>query len=154
MKKRVVLYTKLFFIFLISFVSASLLNNEVFVANSPQIRDNLGAHIASRFQQIPQEGVNIAGLFMTNDQKNQQKDQLAEGLSGENAPELPAMQRVTTGVYAGERDESQYLMILEEERQYKQYFVTIDGRQVIVEVPVDREVDPVELENHLREIGE
>lgn len=154
MKKRIILYTKLLVIFVISFMSASVLNNEVFVADSPQIRDNVGAHIASRFQQIPQEGINIAALFMTTDQKNQQKTELAEGLSGENGPSLPAMQRVTTGVYAGEKEDSQYKMIIEEEREYKQYTVTIDGRQVNVRIPVEQEVDPVELEKHLREIGE
>lgn len=154
MKKRLILYIKLFSIFGLSFLASSFLNKEVFVANSPQVRENLPQHLASRVEETVSGQSSVLAFFQFRPGKEEipddQRQSAESSLAGANSsvPE-GAVEPIAPGVYAGEREDVGYTVVELNQAEWKEYETEIDGEIVKVRVysgTVPQEVLDADLE--------
>lgn len=117
MKKRL----SIIFIMVLSFFAANLVNNEVFVANSPVIRPNLPEYLAGRVQ----GGMNSQRSLA---------ERLLRKLPEQQLEKLP-LEQLNKGVYARTEKNYSQTVIKINEIEWIEYTFTIKGKEVKIQVP-------------------
>lgn len=139
-KRFLITYSKLGAIMLVSFFLASFLNEEVFVNNSPKVRNNLPEHLAGRGQEfiasLPFIGT---GGSKTSSQIAKQAEETVNG----SLKDIPFSQ-VAKGVSAKENDELKYTIIKDNEVEWIEYTFMVKGKEVKIKVRAGAEPPPKE----------
>lgn len=170
MKKRVIRTLIVITAMSFSFVLASFVNQELFLADSPQLRPNLDSHIVKRWNDVTKGNLSaIASAFQPgnepdrepmvarNDDRDDTSDAALESDS-ESDPNRPTdprintedriaddseddilMEQVTTGVYAGENEDTKRVIIRQDEVEWQQKSITVDGVTYQIEYIPDQE---------------
>jgi len=111
-----------------AFLGSQLLTKEVFIANSPTIRPNLGPYMATRLQNVfSNTSQSLALLFYKSP---------AEELK--NLPLIP----VAKGVYAKSNDKASYTEYRVNEVEWIEYTFTVKGKEIKISVPKGQDPPP------------
>jgi hypothetical protein len=123
-------YIKIALVVLVSFAAVKGLSNEIFIADSPRLRPDMGENIARRLDALIPKG------------KSQIAQEAPPGANVKPIQEILAdvpLKEVAQGVYAKEGDGMNYTIFKEEEMEFVLYTFTIRGEEVKLRVPKDSE---------------
>jgi len=120
--KRVI---KIVFALVLTLVAVQFLNKNVFVANSPQIKPDVGTTL-------------FAMVGDTVDTTTATFARLFNGFSSQTVQQKLAnipLQKISTGVYAKESGNNSYVEFRGNEISWKEYTVIVNGKPMVVKVP-------------------
>lgn len=149
-KKKLIRYSKILVTFALSFFIAGTLNNEIFIANSPQIREDVGSHLVARARSImsgnAQFVANIFNPYNSDNLSDEQKEKISTEFARQTAEKLQnaPLKAVSKGVYAKEDEDISYTEIRLGQVTWREYTLTIDGEVVKIRIPADGQQPSVE----------
>lgn len=142
-------YGKIGLVLCASFFIANLVNNEIFIGNSPMIRQQLGKYIAMKVKN-KQTSISktIASLF--NFQARNAQQLANEGADKAfKALESVPFKQVAQGTYAKSNDSATVTVVKLGEIESVEYTFIIKGQTVKIRVPKDANVTEEELQKQL-----
>ncbi|GEM_PF-2704113 len=134
---KVKLYSKILIALVLSFLVSSVAIKEVFVANSPKIREDLPSYLAFRITDLFEQKTAIA------------KKQLQETPPPQQQLQSVSFQVLFKGVSAKSNTTTTYTVIKEGEVEWVEYtFHLNDGREIKIKVPKgEKPPNPRDIEN-------
>ncbi len=128
------LHIKIIAALLISFFASSLLMKEVFVAEGPKIRPDLGQYLTQLLDKTVNNNLQFLSRLLRPDQ------QTAEEIL-KNTP----LQQVSKGVYAKSNKQASYTLYKDNEIEWIAYNFNVNGKSVVIRVPRGQSPPPKEL---------
>jgi len=137
---------KILLVLIFSFLIANLVITSVFIAGTPKINPFFAQNLVAKMnnilpkfnqkQQSPQLASQSNQLLLTPAIFNKSGTTQQETIPQEvNNVINNSMKKVTTGVYAGERDGTEVYQVKTNEISYNEYTININGKEVKVRVP-------------------
>ncbi len=116
-------YLKILVALGIGYFIASILTKNVFIVNSPRLRQNLGQYLLAQLTGV----INNSGSFLANVVGGRKTPEQALG----NVP----LQQVAKGVYAKNGNGYSYTIIKENEVEWVVYKTILNGKQITIKIP-------------------
>ncbi len=135
---------------LLSFMITAVINQEIFMSSSPQLKPNLGSHLTMRVQQLQRGDV----AFLAQGFVPGRADTIAQEEGA--VQEIPAaidpfasmpfvLEVQSIGVYAGERGGVNQVKIIQDQVPWQEQQIEIDGEIFEFLHPEDRELPSDEI---------
>jgi len=124
-------YGKMIIVFLLALFLANVGGNDVFIANTPNLRPNLGRHFLAKLNSLNQN----TRLFIA---------KALNRLPEQKLKDIP-LQQFTKGVYAKEEGKYSYTVVHENEVDWIEYTFVVNGKNIKVKVPQGQEPPTQEL---------
>jgi len=129
-------YFKFFLTIFLSFLLASFLTENIFIANSPKIRPNFHRYLSQKF--IPKN------FFSKTKEKNilppNEKNNLIFSQIDKSQLTL-----INKGIYAASLNKGNYILIEQDEVEWVVYTFNIKGKEVKIKVPKGENPPPKEV---------
>jgi len=137
---------KVFIVFLLSFISSFFLIKNIFIANSPKIRQNIGAYFAMKAKNLFNKIYSLASLNnyrqffnIPNNNTIKRNEEIKNKLK--NKPLIP----LGKGVYARIDGKDVLIEINLEGVDFVEYVFNIKGKEVKIKVPKGENPPPKEV---------
>ncbi|MFH0773237.1 MAG: hypothetical protein V1922_02905 [bacterium] len=135
MDKRI-FFGKIMLVMALGFVITSVLNKEVFIADSPTIRPQLDKYIASRVMNVFNFQLSQISLFASKEQQQLNKSKAAL----QNMP----LSLVSKGVYAKSVNTANYTVVNINDVEWIEYTYVVNGKTIKIKVPAGQQPPPKE----------
>ncbi|MFW5703673.1 MAG: hypothetical protein ACOCXQ_02460 [Patescibacteria group bacterium] len=146
MKKRLITYTKIGFILVISYFIAGGANEGLFRDNTPRLQADIPERTMQGLRMTwNQTSYIVASLFNQESGVSPQEQQrvVREVETAEdNELAEESYTPLIKGVSAKETDGYNYVVVRDGEVEWKEYTITIDGEQLKIKVPAGQDLPP------------
>jgi len=143
---------KILFVFLLSFILVQFLSSEIFLGNTPIVRQNLGEYFAMRTKLLLlATKTQINGLFQNNSSANNNVAQTSNKSEQQilNSMANIPFQQVAKGTYAKTTEDTVMEVVKLNEIESKKYTFTLNGQKMTVTVPADSNLGESEIKKQL-----
>jgi hypothetical protein len=139
-KAKILTYLKMGVLMVFSLFVSGILNQEIFLNNSPVIRPHVGTYLIARVQNLGRGAGSGGNFFASLFNKGKANDEVSQHIDQQVAQRLQSipLKAVSKGVYAKEDDQIKYVEVHTDEMTYREYNVTIKGREYKLRIPSDR----------------